>query len=35
MREEKRMITGSFSIQIRTVRKSANVDTGKFTAELQ
>ena len=34
MREEKGIITRSFSIQMRTVRKSANVDTGKFTAEL-
>ena len=34
MREEKEIITSSFSIQMRTVRKSANVDTGKFTTEL-
>ena len=34
VREEKGIIIGSFSIQMRTVRKSANVDTGKFTAEL-
>ena len=31
MREEKGIITSSFSIQMRTVRKSANVDTGKST----
>ena len=25
---------GSISVQLRTVRKSADVETGKFTAEL-